>query len=150
MRALRIPLLRFFVVLACAARASANDVVSHAPAVVELDGEGLFTMRVASKTFTPEARAAAIRERIVELAKDFTVPPEAIPRIYSDLHKNIQDKFNEAGVEIMSPHYAQLRDGSHTTTPQQYLPPDYVPQPFRVVDTGRLVGKIDVADDDPK
>jgi hypothetical protein len=31
---------------------------------------------------------------------------------YSALHANIQDKFNEAGVEILSPHYAALRDGN--------------------------------------
>jgi len=54
-----------------------------------------------------------------------TDAPEIMPRIYSDLHQNIQDTFNEAGVEIMSPHYRQLRDGSHTTIPADYLPPDY-------------------------
>jgi hypothetical protein len=30
-------------------------------------------------------------------------------RIYSDLHKNIQDEFNEHGVEIMTPHYEMDR-----------------------------------------
>ena len=43
----------------------------------------------------------------------------------SELHQNIQDTFNEAGVEIMSPHYTQIRDGSHTTIPADYVPPDY-------------------------
>ena len=80
----------------------------------------------------------------------FTDTPEMMPRIYSELHKNIQDKFNEASVEIMSPHYSQLRDGTHTTIPQQYLAPDYVPQPIRIVGTGTFAGKINVADDDPK
>lgn len=28
-----------------------------------------------------------------------------IPRLFSDLHQNIQDAFNEYGVQIMSPHY---------------------------------------------
>ena len=37
--------------------------------------------------------------------------------IYSDLHQNIQDVFNEAGVEIMSPHYFAGRDGSASTIP---------------------------------
>lgn len=45
----------------------------------------------------------------------FTAHAEAMPRIYSDLHRNIQDSFNAAGVEIMSPHYAQLRDGNAST-----------------------------------
>lgn len=37
--------------------------------------------------------------------------------IYSELHSNIQDAFNEAGVEIMSPHYRAERDGNNTTIP---------------------------------
>ena len=40
--------------------------------------------------------------------------------IYSDLHQNIQDKFNEAGVEIMSPHYRADRDGSDIAIPKNY------------------------------
>lgn len=36
-------------------------------------------------------------------------------QIYSDLHQTIQDKFNEAGIEIMSPHYMAVRDGNETT-----------------------------------
>ena len=39
-------------------------------------------------------------------------------QIYSDLHQNIQDRFNEAGVEIMSPHYMAVRDGNETTIPK--------------------------------
>lgn len=35
----------------------------------------------------------------------------------SDLHQSIQDVFNEAGVEIMPPHYVATRDGSATTIP---------------------------------
>ena len=30
---------------------------------------------------------------------------DKLAQIYSDLHQNIQDRFNEAGIEIMSPHY---------------------------------------------
>lgn len=37
--------------------------------------------------------------------------------ISSDLHKNIQDVFNEAGVEIMSPQYIATRDGNASTIP---------------------------------
>ena len=51
---------------------------------------------------------------------------------YSELHQNIQDKFNEAGVEIMSPHYSALRDGNRTAIPDDYLPKGYTPAPFRV------------------
>lgn len=37
--------------------------------------------------------------------------------IYSELHQNIQNKFNSAGVEIMSPHYRAERDGNQSTIP---------------------------------
>lgn len=40
--------------------------------------------------------------------------------IMSDLHQNIQDTFNEAGVEIMSPHYFASRDGNTSTIPEEY------------------------------
>lgn len=46
--------------------------------------------------------------------------------IYSDLHQNIQDVFNEAGVEIMSPHYFAGRDGSASTIPASPYPDDRV------------------------
>jgi len=35
----------------------------------------------------------------------YTDSPQAMMKIYSDLHQNIQDAFNEYGVQIMSPHY---------------------------------------------
>jgi small-conductance mechanosensitive channel len=35
----------------------------------------------------------------------YTDKPNAMEQIYSDLHKNIQDAFNEYGVQIMSPSY---------------------------------------------
>lgn len=43
-------------------------------------------------------------------------------QIYSDLHQNIQDAFNQAGVEIMSPHYAAYRDGNEITIPKNKTP----------------------------
>ena len=45
---------------------------------------------------------------------------DKMAQIYSDLHQNIQDKFNEAGIEIMSLHYMAVRDGNETTTPKEY------------------------------
>jgi small-conductance mechanosensitive channel len=35
----------------------------------------------------------------------YTDRPLEMVKIYSDLHRNIQDTFNEYGVQIMSPHY---------------------------------------------
>jgi small-conductance mechanosensitive channel len=51
----------------------------------------------------------------------FTKSPTKQPLIYSLLHQNIQDCFNEDGIEIMSPHYKALRDGNQTTIPEHYL-----------------------------
>jgi small-conductance mechanosensitive channel len=62
----------------------------------------------------------------------YTEAPEKMPRIYGELHQNIQNKFNEAGVEIMSPHYTQLRDGNQTAIPADYLPPDYETPAIRI------------------
>ncbi len=41
-------------------------------------------------------------------------------QIMSDLHQNIQDIFNEAGVEIMSPQFVATRDGNASTIPAEY------------------------------
>jgi len=64
----------------------------------------------------------------------YTKSPENAAMIYSDLHRNIQDKFNEAGVEIMSPHYEALRDGNQIAIPPENLPKDYSPSGFRIHD----------------
>jgi small-conductance mechanosensitive channel len=60
----------------------------------------------------------------------FTKEPNKQAAIYSHLHENIQDQFNKAGVEIMSPHYKSLRDGNATTIPPEYLAKDYIAPPF--------------------
>ncbi|MEQ9379001.1 MAG: mechanosensitive ion channel [Imperialibacter sp.] len=62
----------------------------------------------------------------------YTSEPNKMPRTYSDLHQNIQDKFNESGVEILSPHYRALRDGNMVTIPADYLPKDYQAPAFNV------------------
>ena len=52
--------------------------------------------------------------------------------ISSELHQNIQDKCNEADIEILSPHYAAIRDGNQNTIPADYLPKDYQAPGFRI------------------
>lgn len=42
---------------------------------------------------------------------------DKMTQIYSAMHQNIQDVFNEAGVEIMSPHYQAYRDGNPIAIP---------------------------------
>ena len=58
--------------------------------------------------------------------------PQFMPQVYSDLHQNIQDCCNQAGIEILSPSYSALRDGNHSTIPSDYLPPDYNSPGFQI------------------
>ncbi len=71
----------------------------------------------------------------------YTDKPRMMAKIYSDLHQNIQDMFNEAGVEIMSPHFSAVRDGHQVNIPQQYLPKDYAAPGFRFTPLQNLVPK---------
>lgn len=50
----------------------------------------------------------------------FTSAPHSMAQTYAALHKNILDKFFEAGVEIMSPHVHSIRDGSDDAIPSKY------------------------------
>jgi small-conductance mechanosensitive channel len=67
----------------------------------------------------------------------YTGDVSRLPRLYSALHQNIQDKFSEAGVEIMSPTYSALRDGNQVTIPGSYLPVDYEAPGFRISPSNR-------------
>lgn len=67
----------------------------------------------------------------------YTNQPNRMALTYAELHQQIQDKFNEAGVEIMSSHYMQLRDGNKTTMPDEYLPKDYQAPGLRVMPLGK-------------
>jgi small-conductance mechanosensitive channel len=64
----------------------------------------------------------------------YTDRPELMPQIYSELHQNLQDYCNQAGIEILSPAYSALRDGNHSTIPGEYLPKDYTSPSFQVHD----------------
>ena len=52
---------------------------------------------------------------------------------YSDLYRNIQERFHAAGVEIASPHLSAIRDGNAAQIPQEHLPKDYQPASFRLL-----------------
>jgi len=73
----------------------------------------------------------------------YTRNPHAMFVTYSNLHANIQDCFYAAGVEIMSPVYHSLRDGNKTAIPAEFLPKDYRPKGFRIVeaDDGAATGR---------
>lgn len=62
----------------------------------------------------------------------YTAQPHLMPLIYSELHQNIQDHCNAAGIEILSPSFSALRDGNPSTIPASYLPEDYSPPGFKV------------------
>jgi small-conductance mechanosensitive channel len=66
----------------------------------------------------------------------YTNQPVLMANIYSDLHQNIQDQFNQAGVEITSPHYSALRDGNRIAIPDDHLPKGYRAPAFRVGPAG--------------
>ena len=62
----------------------------------------------------------------------YTRSPLLMANIYSGLHQSIQDKCNQAGIEILSPHYSSLRDGNMSTIPEDYLPKNYKAPKFRL------------------
>ncbi len=67
-----------------------------------------------------------LRDWYVEYQVNAAVDParaSELPALYGALHRNIQDAFWEAGVEIMSPSYFALRDGNTVTIPPEQRPP---------------------------
>ncbi len=62
----------------------------------------------------------------------YTDCPERMPWILAELHQNLQDYCNQAGIEIMSPNFHALRDGNPSTIPGNYLPDSYQPPSFRI------------------
>jgi small-conductance mechanosensitive channel len=69
----------------------------------------------------------------------YTDQPRTMVATYSLLHESIQDRFNEAGIEIMSPHYAAVRDGNATTVPPEHRPKDYRAPGFHIAGPARPV-----------
>ena len=51
----------------------------------------------------------------------YTRHPEKMALIYSQLHQNIQDMFNEAGIELLSPHFMGVRQADQVFMPDEYL-----------------------------
>ncbi len=63
----------------------------------------------------------------------YTANVKELLHIQSELHQNIQDRFNEAGVEIMSPTFSAIRDANQTTIPEDYLPKTAPVKGFRIL-----------------
>ena len=51
----------------------------------------------------------------------YTRHPEKMALIYSQLHQHIQDLFNEAGIELLSPHFMGVRQTDQIFMPDEYL-----------------------------
>lgn len=62
----------------------------------------------------------------------YTRKPNQIDDIYSDLHREILDTFHEAGIEVMSPSFHAVRDGSVANIPHDYLDKRYQAPGIRV------------------
>ncbi len=67
----------------------------------------------------------------------YTAQPILMYTIYSELIANILQKCDEAGIEILSPHYAALRDGNESTLSPEHLTPDSKIPGFRIYPMNR-------------
>jgi small-conductance mechanosensitive channel len=120
-----------------------EGLILHTAVTIDYDApwRQLHDLLIAAARATPDIRETPPPFVLQTALGDYNVAYELnvyasdvsrLPRLYSALHQNIQDKFNEAGVEIMSPAFSSLRDGNHVTIPGSYLPVDYEAPGFRV------------------
>ncbi len=99
--------------------------------------EALIKAALATPDILPEPRPFVLQTSLDDFyvsyeINAYTMQPQKMANIYSDLHQSIQDQCNEAGIEIMSPHYDALRDGNASTLPAGHLPKDYQVPSFKV------------------
>jgi small-conductance mechanosensitive channel len=66
-----------------------------------------------------------VEYRLVTLATPSDPRPRA--QVLSDLHRNVQDVFNEYGVQIMSPHYVLDPQAAKVVPKSQWSPPPAQP-----------------------
>lgn len=80
------------------------------------------------KTPSPFVLQTALDDFYVEYEINaYTKKANIMAATYNELHRNIQDKFHAAGVEIASPGLMALREDTHPNIPDEYLPKDYNP-----------------------
>ena len=89
---------------------------------VTLAGDTVLFVHNGVGSFDASERAAGIQRRLRDLTR---------------LYPAIQDRFNEEGVEIMSPAYSAIRDGNGSTIPAPHAPPPERSGAFRIVDVMR-------------
>ena len=99
--------------------------------------ELLIEAALATEGIDPEPRPFVLQRSLDDFfvtyeVNAYTKRPREMLSLYGLLHQNIQDCFNRAGVEIMSPHYSSLRDGNTVTIPEEKRPRGYRAGAFRV------------------
>lgn len=73
-----------------------------------------------TRDFKPFVLQKSLNDFYVEYELNvYTKQPSKMPFFYSELNQSIQREFNNAGVEILSPHYNAIRDGNASTIPGQ-------------------------------
>ena len=71
-----------------------------------------------TRDFKPFVLQKSLNDFYVEYELNvYTKQPSKMLLFYSELNQSIQRAFNEAGVEILSPHYHSIRDGNGSTIP---------------------------------
>jgi small-conductance mechanosensitive channel len=76
-----------------------------------------------TREFKPFVLQKSLNDFYVEYELNvFTKQPGKMMHFYSEIHKNILEEFNKAGIEILSPHYHSIRDGNTSTIPDNKLP----------------------------
>jgi small-conductance mechanosensitive channel len=68
----------------------------------------------------------------------YTENPRKKEAILSEFQKYLRDACNDAGIEILSPHYAAVRDGNRSTLPENSLPKNYKNRGFQIHPLGNL------------
>ena len=126
------------------AMAGGRDLILHTTVTIGYDApwrsvhELLIAAALRTSGICPEPRPFVLQTALDDFyvhyeINAYTHEPARMATVYAELHQNIQDTFNEAGVEIMSPHFSSLRDGNRKAIPDQYLSHDYDAPSFRLV-----------------
>jgi small-conductance mechanosensitive channel len=85
----------------------------------------------------PEPPPFVLQKKLGDFAVTYEIngychEPHAMGRIYTKLHRNILDLFNEYGVQIMTPAYESDPDRAKIVPPEQwYAPPAHPPEAGR-------------------
>lgn len=76
-----------------------------------------------TREFKPFVLQKGLNDFYVEYELNvYTKQPKKMPHFYSELYKSILHEFNNAGVEILSPHYSAFRDGNASTISEEPKP----------------------------